>query len=219
MDPFRFKAVAPGAPARSLAPPQPAAASALDPRVMGREPRPHVTADRPGRVIPDDDERLLACVGQAGSQPPEILGGDVTDRPPVDNTEPPGLGVRPPHPIAGERWGGGIRRARRVLDQAHRSGVCPGLPVGVGQAAPPDVGGAPSHPGWRSWGESNQALPGVLLRASCGSGLVIQCGARVQDAPRRFMARRLVSSRRGRAVRPGSWHTWAARASVHRPVG
>jgi hypothetical protein len=138
MDPFRFKAVAPGARARSLAPPQPAAASALDPRVMGREPRPHVTADRPGRVIPDDDERLLACVGQAGSQPPEILGGDVTDRPPVDNTEPPGLGVRPPHPIAGERWGGGIRRARRVLDQAHRSGVCPGLPVGVGQAAPPD---------------------------------------------------------------------------------
>ena len=143
MDPFRFNAVEPGALARQLAQHQAAAASALDPLVMGLEPRPHFTADMPGSVIPDDDERLFAFVGQSGSQPPEILGGDVADGPPVDKADQHGIGVRPPQPIAGECFGVGSIFACRVLDQAHRIAVCPGMQVGVGQAAPPDFVGEP----------------------------------------------------------------------------
>jgi hypothetical protein len=95
------------------------------------------------------------------------------------------MGVRPPQPIAGECLGGGIICACRVWDQAHRMVVCPGMQVGVGQAAPPDCVGDPEHPGWMSLGESNQAISGLFLRAYGGSGLVIQCLARFQGAPSR----------------------------------
>jgi hypothetical protein len=204
MPPCRFKAVEPGALARPLAQPPTTAAGALDPLVMGLASCLHVTADMPGGMIPDDAERRLACIGPSDSQPPEILGGDMADGLPVDHADQHGLGVRPPPSIISEGCGVGSIVACRVLDQAHRIAVCPGMPVRVGHAAPPDVVGAPSHPGGIRVGESDQAIPGCVVRVDCGAGLVSQGWARFPCAPSCCMARRMGASRRGRAVRPGS---------------
>src|SRR3954454_6933344 len=48
--------VQPRALARQAADQQPAAAVALDPAVVGRDPGPHLAADVPGGVVPDQDQ-------------------------------------------------------------------------------------------------------------------------------------------------------------------
>ena len=163
MHPCRFHASEPGTLARQLADDQATATGALDPLVMGLDPGPYGAAHMPGGIVPDDQERLFAVVGHPCSQPPEKLGRDQTDRPPVDQAEQHGLGVSTPQARAGECCGLGIMPVRRVLDQAQGVTVCPGLQVGVGQAAPPDFIGEPSHPCWVSLGESYQAIPGFFF--------------------------------------------------------
>jgi hypothetical protein len=53
-----------------------------------------------------------------------------------------------------------------------------------------------------------------FFRVEAGSGLVIQCLARRQETPRRWMARRMVSMLSRRGVQPWAWQTWATKASV-----
>jgi len=219
MHPCRFHAIEPGTLARQLAEHQATAPGALDALMMSLNPAPYGAADRPGGLVPDDEERLCAVGGSAGRQPPETRGRDPADRPPVDKADQHGMGVCTQPALAGERCGLGIMPVHRVRHQVQGGTLRPGTQDGVGQAAPPDFIGAPSYPGWVRSGESSQAIPGGFLRAYCGSGLVIQCFARFQDAPRRLMARRTVSSLSCRAVKPCAWQTWAARASVHSPGG
>ena len=86
---------------------------ALDGRMMRLHPGPYGAADMPGGMVPDDAERLCAVGGPAGRPPPEKLGRDQTDRPPIDKTDQHGLGICTQPAIAGERWAhmgaGGIR--------------------------------------------------------------------------------------------------------------
>jgi hypothetical protein len=146
MHPFRFNTMEPGALARQLAHHQATAAGALDPLVMGLEPRPHCPADVPGGVIPSHDERLFAFVGQSLGQPAERLAGHVTDWTPTHEAKGHGMGVRTPQAVAGERFGVGIVFVRGLLHQAERLTVSPGMQGGLGQAAPPHSIGKPDHP-------------------------------------------------------------------------
>ena len=143
MHPFRFNAIEPGTLGRQLADDQATATGALDPLVMSLNPGSYGAAHMPGGVVPDDEERLFAVVGQACSQPPEKLGRDQTDRPPVDKADQHGLGVSTQQAIAGERFGLGIMPVHRVRHQAQGGTLRPGTQVGVGHAAPPDFIGEP----------------------------------------------------------------------------
>lgn len=219
MHPFRFKTSEPWTLARPLAQQQATATIALDPLVLGLEPRPHVTAGVPGGMVPDHDQRLLAVVGQPFGQPPALLGGHVPDWTPRHEATAHGMGIRAPQAVAGERCGVGIVLVRGLLPQATRLRVSPGVQGGVGHAAPPPCIGKPDCPRGVPLDQWHAPSTPLFLRAYCGSGLVIQCVARCPLAPTRWMAQRLVASRSGRTVRPCAWQPWAARASVHRPVG
>ena len=219
MHPLRLNPVEPRAFGRQLAPHETTAAVALHTSVMRRDPGAHFAADRPRGIVPDDEERLFAFVRQAGGQPFEKAGRDRTDGASVHKTSPHSLRVHTPHAVTGERFGLRIMLISGELHQAQRLASSPGVQVRVGQAAPPHFIGESSHPFGVHLDQADQAIPRFFFRVYWGSGLVIQCLARFQLAPSRLMARRIVSSLMSRPVRPCSWQTWAARASVHSPVG
>ena len=83
---------------------------------------------------------------------------------------------------------------RLVLEQAQGLGVCPGLEVGLGEAAPPDRILEPQDPFGMPQRQRYQPIAPLFFRAYCGAGLVIQClarfplvGSRVQRPAERFI--------------------------------
>src|ERR671938_778912 len=74
--------VQPRALARQAADQQPAAAVALDPAVVGRDPGAHLAADVPGGVVPDQRQDADALGGEAVGDPGEEGAGDGAHRPP-----------------------------------------------------------------------------------------------------------------------------------------
>ena len=216
--PWRCKTLAPRALARPLAQQQATAPGARAPRVMGLEPGPHGMADRPGGVSPQADACRVAVVGHPRGEPPEQRGRDLTAGALLHPAEEPGLGVRAPPAVAGERVGGGSVGVRDVRHQAQRRAVRPGVQVGGRQATPPHVIGNPAPPSGCAWASGLRRSRRFFVRAYGGSGRVSPCWARFPCAPRRVMAQHTGASRRSRALTPCAWHTWAARARVHSPV-
>ena len=220
MHPCRFNAIAPGTLARQLADHQATATGALDPLVMALDPGPYGAAHRPGGVVPDRS-RAPVCRRRPPGQPATREHGVVTrltGRPSTKRSSMAWVSARS-HAIAGERFGLGIMPVRRVLDHAQGGTVCPGLPVGVGQAAPPDVIGAPSHPWLGERGPVVSGDPGPFLSSlrrirtrDPVRGALPGCAKALERPTDGLIAER-------RAVRPCSWLTWAASASVHTPVG
>src|SRR5688572_19294357 len=82
----------------------------LDLPVVVTDPVAHLVADVPGRVVPDQEQSLLAVGVELPAAPVEVLDGDGTDGPSVDEPQPHLVGsilvgrVRPQQQaVAGQR--------------------------------------------------------------------------------------------------------------------
>ena len=98
-------------------------------------------------------------------------------------------------------WGVAVRR---VLEQGPLLGVCPGMAMGLSKTAPPDCILDPHDPVRGPPRQRDQAITPLFLRASGGSGRVLQCCALFPLVCSRWRARRIVSSLIRRSVTPCS---------------
>jgi hypothetical protein len=219
MDPFGRAPIEPWALARQRTHDHAAAACLLDVPVVPLEPRTHGLADVPRRMVPDQPQGRVAFSCQPCRQPCETLGRHRPDWPPISKAEEQALGIRPSQPLTRNRLGRWVVPVRLVLEPAPGLIVCPGMEVGLGQPAPPDVILKAHTPFGMPPRQRDQTIAPLLFRAYGGSALVIQCLARFPGVRRRCTARHMVASLLYRAVTPCSWHTWTARASVQTPVG
>lgn len=122
--------------------------------------------------------------------------------------------------IAGEGLGVRIVSRDRLLH--HTQGLTrlgPGMQVGLGHPAPPDLIFEAQCPIRMVVSQANQPIPSPFFRAYPGSGLVIHFLARCHRTPRRAKVARMVSPLTLVGVNPCSKLTSAARSSPHKEVG
>ena len=119
-------------------------------------------------------------------------------------------------PITDQGLGVGVILGQRLFYQAHWVlGLRPDFQVGLRETTPPRFILKAQDPIGLCAGPPDQAIPCVFLRVYAGSGLVIQCLARVHFTPKRRRVARTVSPLISSAVRPCSKLTSAAKAKVH----
>jgi hypothetical protein len=129
LDPGGLDGVEPGALDRQIAGDDAdAVAVPLDPSVVIPGPGAPMLADVPGRVVPDEGQRLLAGRLELAAAPVQVGGGGGVDRSAVDEPEPhPAGGVllarvgAPPGAGASQRLRVRLDLRDRLLDQALRS--------------------------------------------------------------------------------------------------
>ena len=218
LHPLRFEAVQPGTLARQGAHDHTTAAFPLDATVVRLQPRPHSPADVPRGLVPHHPQRRFPCRRQPLRQPRQTWRRHGTAWTPIHTAEEQALWVRTAQPLTRAGLGLWGVAVQRVLEQGPRLGVCPGMEMGLSKTAPPDCILEPHDPVRGPQRQRDQAITPLFLRASCGSGLVLQCCARFPLVCSRWRARRSVSSLIRRSVTPCAEPTSAARASVQPPV-
>ena len=138
MAPSWFNGVEPRAFAGQLTDDQAAAACALDTLIVGSEPLPHDLTAVPGGIIPDQESRLLAVMGETVGAPGQIVTGDLAHGPPVDKAQQHGVGLRQEKPITREGFTVRVCFGRLFFHEAEGRVLRPGVHRGLGQATPPD---------------------------------------------------------------------------------
>ena len=125
---------------------QTTAAFPLDPPVMRLEPARTAWLMCHEALSQTINRAVLPSGGQPLRQPRKKLGRHRTDRTPVDKAEEHALCIRAQQPITG--YGFGLQVLRSGSFWIKRSGlvVGPGMQVGLGQAAPPDLILKAQHP-------------------------------------------------------------------------
>ena len=139
MHPFGLKAIQPGTLARQGAHHHATAAVPLDATVVCLEPRSHGLADVPRGIVPHHQQRCFPFSSQPCRQPLKQLLRHRTDRTTVHKAEEHVLCVGSSQPIPRYGLGLWVVTVGLVVEQAQRLVVCPGMQVGLGQAAPPDL--------------------------------------------------------------------------------
>ena len=167
MDPGGLNGIEPGALAREVAGDDADALTLpLDLSVVVTDPVADLVADVPGGVVPDQEQSLLASRAELAAAPIEIVDGDRTDGPAIDEAQPDLVGglficwVRSQQePVAGQRLRVRVIRGNHLFDQPQLV-VCldPGLQAGSGQSTPPDLVLEAQDPGRVGRGQTDQAV-------------------------------------------------------------
>ena len=169
-----------------------AVAAALDLLVVGANPSADGFAHVPGGVIPDQDPHGHLQRRQFAAAPVQKLGRDGTDWAPLDKAQPDRFVLADTaheQTVTGQGLGVGIGFGDRLFHQTQRAVQrCPGVQVRLGQPTPPHRVGEAQRPVGVRCRQGDQAVASAFFRAYAGSGLVIQCLARVQPMPSRCPA-------------------------------
>ena len=165
MHPFGLDAIEPGTRAGQRAYHDATAAVPLDAPVVRLEPRPHGLADVPRGMVPHHQQRPFPFRRQPCRQPPQTLRRHGTDRPPIHKAEEYALCVRTSQPITRDGLGLGVVTVGLVVEQVPRLVLCPGLAIGLGEAAPPDFILEPQDPVRVPQRQRSQAITPLFLRA------------------------------------------------------
>src|SRR5918995_692051 len=199
----------------------------LDGAVVLTDPGPHLLADMPGGVVPDQEQGPLADGSQLATAPLQELAGHVADRAPVHKPQParlvPGAARLSPagqEPIAGQCLRIRVIGRDRLFDQVQGLiGLGPTLEGRARQATPPHLVLEPQGPVRVGGCQADQAVARAFFRAYSGSGLVIHSLARFQRTPSRPRVARIVSPLTRVGVSPSAKLTSAASSRVQRLVG
>jgi len=174
---------------------------------------PNPALDRLGEVprgiIPDNQQSFLPFFCQLPQPPVEKLGCKTRGGPTANKPQPNLFAISSQQPITANCLGVWISLISRLLSEPQRFCLSPAVPRRLSQTTPPDFIYLPQNPLRVRFGQPDQAVARLFLRAYAGSGLVIQSRARCQLIPRRFMALRIVSSETSDFVSPRSWQTSA----------
>src|SRR5215213_11813668 len=119
--PLRLYGVQPRTPLRKKATHDPHSASALlDSAVVSSEPAPDLPGDMPARVVPDEEQNLLADLFELLQAPLKELGRYGTDGPSVNEAQPRIADLWQVESVAGDGFRLGIVLGNRLLDEAQR---------------------------------------------------------------------------------------------------
>src|SRR4051812_253088 len=173
VQPLGLDRVEPRALARQPADQEAAAAAGLLDRAIARpDPVPHLAADVPGGVVPDQDQHPDAVGREVLGDPGEEGAGHRADRPPVDEAQQHPLVRGQPQAVAGEGLGVGVGAVGGVQAEAQALTRRPGVQRRLRQAREPDLVGEAERPARPAARQPDQAVAATFLRASAGSGLV-----------------------------------------------
>src|SRR5215207_1184002 len=188
--PLRLYGVQPRTPLRKKAThdPHPSFASALlDFSVVSSQPAPDLPGDMPARVVPDEEQNLLADLFELLQAPLKELGRYGTDGPSLNEAQPRIADLRQVESVAGDGFRLGVVFGHRLLDEAQRLSLLGEAAEGrQGHTAPPafvqethrpDIGIGRGH--------AHQPIAPSFFLPYRGSGEVIQRLARCHLTPRR----------------------------------
>src|SRR5215207_5150731 len=224
--PLRLYGVQPRTPLRKKAThdPHPSfAAALLDPAVVSSEPAPDLPGDMPARVVPDEEQNLLADLFELLQAPLKELGRYGTDGSSVNEAQPRIADLRKVESVAGEDgFRLGVVFGHRLLNEAKGLALLgEAARGGQGHPAPPAFVQETHRPLGVGIGRSHfhQSIAPSFFLSYRGSGEVIQRLARIHLTPRR-RARvvRMVSPETRLRVSPSSKLACAAISKVQRLV-
>ena len=111
------------------------------------------------------DVSLRVALGrEPGARPDEELLGDLAHRPPLHEPQHHPAGIAPQQPVAGQRLRVGVVGPGGHLVQPLRLAAGPGVQVGAGQSAPPDLVLEPQHPLGVPLGQTDQPVARPFFR-------------------------------------------------------
>src|SRR5205814_8678652 len=164
MHPPRFNGVEPGTLAGQWTDDQATATFALDTLVVGFEPLPYHFTAMPGGIIPDQQQRLLAMMDHAISDPGQIVAGHLADRPPVDKAQQHRIRLGQEEPVARESLAVQVCCGRLFFHEAQGLVLRPGVQRRLSQAAPPDFILEAQRPGGLPHGQADQSVATIFFR-------------------------------------------------------
>src|SRR5215203_4102195 len=176
--PLRLYGVQPRTPLRKKAThdPHPSfAAALLDPAVVSSEPAPDLPGDMPARVVPDEEQNLLADLFELLQAPLNELGRYGTDGPSVNEAQPRIADLRKVESVAGDGFRLGVVFGHRALNQVKGLALC-GEAAQGGQShpAPPALVQETHRPGVGiCCGHAHQSVAAAFFLSYKGSGEVI----------------------------------------------
>src|SRR5215211_1207275 len=188
--PLRLYGVQPRTPLRKKAThdPHPSfAAALLDPAVVSSEPAPDLPGDMPARVVPDEEQNLLADLFELLQAPLKELGRYGTDGPSVNEAQPRIADLRQVESVAGDGFGLGVVFGHRPLNEAKGLSILrEAAQGGQSHSAPPALVQETHRPGIGiSRGHFHQPITPPFFLSYRGSGEVIQRLALCHLTPRR----------------------------------
>src|SRR3954452_4584289 len=142
-----------------------ATAGLLDLAIVRPDPVPHLTADVPGGVVPDQHQDPTAAGREALGGPGEEGSGHRADRPPVDEAQQHPLVRGQPQAVAGEGLGVGVGAVGGVQAEARALTRRPGVQRRLRQAREPDLVLEAERPARPAARQPDQAVAAAFLRA------------------------------------------------------
>lgn len=113
-------------------------ATLFDPAVVLTEPAPDLLGDMPARVVPDQEQGLLAKSFEFFGTPRKESGRYAAHGPTIHEPQPRLIELWQIEPVTGDGLRLGIVLGDRLLDEAHRLPLLgPAIQGGQGQPAPP----------------------------------------------------------------------------------
>ena len=162
-----FDGVEPGALDRQVAGDDPNTdAALLDLAVVVTDPVAHQVADVPGGIVPDQEQGVLAVRMEFAAAPVQIVDGESTDRPTIDEPQPHlvagvfvGRVCAEQEAVAGQRLRVRVVLRDRLFHQPQSVILLdPGMEFGSSQTAPPDLILEAQGPGRMTRGQADQAI-------------------------------------------------------------
>jgi hypothetical protein len=209
VNPMRLNAIQPWTFGRQLAYEYSHSVLSFGFSVVCPHPTPYRLGEVPRGIIPDNQQSFLPFFCQLPQHPVKKLCRKTRYGPTTNKPQPNLFAISSQQPIAAHGLGVWIRLISSLLYEPQRFCLSPTVHRWLSKTTPPDFIYIPQNPLRVLFGQSDQAVPRLFLRAYAGSGLVIQARARFQLIPRRFIALRMVSSETSDCVSPRSWQTSA----------
>src|ERR687897_2628575 len=163
------------------------AAALLDAAVVSSEPAPDLPGDMPARVVPDEEQNLLADLFELLAAPLKELGRYGTDGPSVNEAQPHVADLRQVESVAGDGLRLGVVFGHRLLNEAKGLALLgEAAQGGQSHTAPPAFVQETHRPGVGiGRGHAHQSVAPSFFLSYRGSGEVIHRLARCHLTPRR----------------------------------
>ena len=140
-------------------------AGPLDLAIVPPDPVPHLAADVPGGVVPDQRQDPDALGRELFGGPGKEGAGHRADRSPVDEAQQHPLACRQPQAVAGQGLRLRIGAIRGVQAKAQGLARRPGMQRRLRQAGEPDLVLKAERPVWPALRLPDQAVAATFLRA------------------------------------------------------